>query len=580
MAAYQSIAGVFYRGFQVPQGFGMNHLLPEELAHYALFTLFGTAAAVLLAVALRGLPLCDRLGAALRALCERPLAPPLLAAALVLASGLGLGSFVLGHAVISDDEHTYRFIAQTLRSGALVAPSPGGDLEFFREQFVALDAHVRFGKYPIGHPLLLAAGQALGVEVLVVPLLAALVAFPLHAFARATCGPLVAGLACLLYAASPQVWFTSATYLSQPASALALMAALALLVRLGPDPVPDWRLAAAGACLGFGVLVRPLPGVLFAAVAAVDVLLLPGASATRRAARFAVFALPLTALAAGVAIVNHFQTGAALVSGYQAAHPDAGNLAGLMGGGFAARSMSVAAALVRECFWLFGWPLSLVPCLFAGRVPRPWLSWGVLGAELAYRLAAPKAGVGGAGPLYLFEAVPLLCLLAALGVVRLARGEAAPRAGALRGSLTPALLALTAVALAMFVPPKLRDLRRMGAAQLEVERQLRARGVGRAVVFHEGVVPPWTGMSWAYFPRNNAPGLDDDVLYLRLQRAGGLGRNLELARRRFPGRTAWYFGWDRTSGPFLADLDTFVHMHEGRAPGDPALGADAVRETP
>ena len=176
-----------------------------------------------------------------------------------------------------------------------------------------------------------------------------------------------------------------------------------------------------------------------------------------------------------------------------------------MGGGLAARAMSVAAALVRESFWLFGWPLSLVPCLFAGRVPRPWLSWGVLGAELAYRLAAPKAGVGGAGPLYLFEAVPVLCLLAALGIVRLGRGEAAPRVPALRTGLTPALLALTVVSLAMFVPPKLQDLRRMGAAQLEVGRHLRARGIAGAVVFHEGVVPPWTGLSWAYFPRHNAP---------------------------------------------------------------------------
>ena len=318
ITAYRSVASAFYRDFRVPQGFGMNHLLPEELAHYALFALFGTAAALLLAVAMHGLPLCDRLGAALRAFCERPLAPPLLAAGLVLASGLGMGRLVLGHAVISDDEHTYRFIAQTLRSGALVAPSPGGDLEFFREQFVALDEHVRFGKYPIGHPLLLAAGQVLGAEALVVPLLAALIAFPLHAFARGTCGPVVAGLACLLYAASPQVWFTSATFLSQPASALAMMTALALLVRPDSDSgLPAWRLAAAGACLGFGVLVRPLPGVLFAVVAAVDVFLLRGAPAGRRAARLAVFALPLMALAAGVPIVNHFQTGAALVSGYQ-----------------------------------------------------------------------------------------------------------------------------------------------------------------------------------------------------------------------------------------------------------------------
>src|SRR5436190_1464178 len=71
---------------------------------------------------------------------------------------------VLRHAVVSDDEHAYQFIAQTLRRGALTAPSPGSDLAFFREQFVVLTPTARFGKYPIGHPLLLAAGQALGIE--------------------------------------------------------------------------------------------------------------------------------------------------------------------------------------------------------------------------------------------------------------------------------------------------------------------------------------------------------------------------------------------------------------------------------
>src|SRR5262245_23813069 len=180
IAGYQAAAAAFDFGLRTVQGYAMNHLPPEELAHYALFAFFGTVAAVLGYLTLRGLPLVGRLEAAVDRLCGRPWVPAWIAAAIVLVAGLGLSSLVLGHAVTTDDEHTYRFIARTLRTGALVAPSPGGDLEFFREQFVVLDERVRFGKYPIGHPLLLAAGQAIGLEGLVVPLLSAAVVFPLY----------------------------------------------------------------------------------------------------------------------------------------------------------------------------------------------------------------------------------------------------------------------------------------------------------------------------------------------------------------------------------------------------------------
>jgi hypothetical protein len=397
----------------------------------------------------------------------------------------------------------------------------------------------------------------------------------LYRLAAHLAGPRVAGLACLFYAASPQVWFTAATYLSQPASALALTAGLALLVGRGGAGARALLLSAAGACFGFAVLVRPLPGILFTAAAAAEVLWTSGPAWRARLARTAAFAAPAAAVAALVPLTNLLQTGSALVSGYQAFHAPGEGVGAVMGGGFAFATMSLASAAVRLNFWLFGWPISVAALLFAGRLPRRRLFWGVLACEIVYRLVAPKAGVGGAGPIYVFEALPVVCLMSAIGLARLARGEGAPHVG-LRPHLAPALLALTTVSLALFVPPKLGDLSRMAAGQLEVERQVARRATLPALVFHEGVTPPWTGLSWAYFPRNNGPRLDDDVIFLRFQRQPALQGNLDVWRRRFPDRSAWYFGWGREKGPYLVDLTDFVRLEQARTePGGPRAGLPA-----
>jgi hypothetical protein len=61
------------------------------------------------------------------------------------------------------------------------------------------------------------------------------------------------------------------------------------------------------------------------------------------------------------------------------------------------------------------------------------------------------------------------------------------------------------------------------------------------VVFHDGIVPWWTRLSWAYYPRCNSPQLDDDVLYLHHDVGGDLEEARAFWRRRFPDRSAWLF---------------------------------------
>ncbi|HSE95915.1 MAG TPA: hypothetical protein VLD61_08485, partial [Methylomirabilota bacterium] len=134
IVGYHVVGAKYYRSYWVPQGVGMISLLPDELAHFALYGAFSLVAVALLVVAFDPWQSGGRVaiqpeGAALRG---SGLAVMVTAVA-VAATTFLISRHVLQHTVISDDEHVYRFIAQTLRTGSLTASSPGSDLEFFRE---------------------------------------------------------------------------------------------------------------------------------------------------------------------------------------------------------------------------------------------------------------------------------------------------------------------------------------------------------------------------------------------------------------------------------------------------------------
>lgn len=561
IAAFQAAGNAYYRGFRTLQGSGMTHLLPDELAFLALFTFFGLAAWAAFAFALTGASVAETIASVARAAARRPAWCAVAAGTLTTLACAWIGRQVLGGAVVTDDEHVYRFIAQTLRTGAVVAPSPGADLAFYFEQFVVITEVARYGKYPLGHPLVLALAQQVGLERVAMPLVTGLVAWPLAAIGLRLLGPARTALALGLFATSPHVLLTGATYLSQPTSALCLAGGCALLLAgEGGGRRGALLCLGAGALFGFGMFVRPLPGVLFAAAAA-GYLFFRHRAVALRDGRLPALALPIALAVLGLLLVNRLQAGSALTSAYQ-------TTTGLPGGGAGlARlvtvldlpngSMSVASNLIRLDAWLFGWPLSLLFVPFARRRGPQALCWAMLAAALAYRLVSPKAGVGTTGPQYLFEVVPLLCLLTADGLARLP--------GRARAWGPVLVLGGLCVSLTMFLPSRLADLSLAGRAQHAVWDRIRQQGVTRALVFHDGVVPAHTGLSWAYFPRCNGPRLDDDVLFIRMLRAGGdLRVNEAFWRRRHPDRTAWYFEWEPGGGgPRLVELGSYLSRPPG-----------------
>lgn len=565
IAAFHSVARVYYDDFRVPQGYGMDFPLPQELAHLCLFFVFGLAVVVLLAAALLGTRVPAAAVAGGRAVSRRPLLFALGCAILLSGACLLVRASVLGDGVLSDDEYVYRFIAQTLRTGSLTAPSPVTDLEFFQEQFVVTTDKVRYGKYPIGFPLLLAAGQALHVERAVVPVLTGLLVLLMAWVGGKEFSPGVVALALGLFTLSPQVLITGASLLSQPASAVCLLGAVGCLLewRRGAPRSLAWA-AGAGVLLGFGAVIRPLPGVPFAAAALVAVALAPSWGGRRATgAHWLALLVPIGGAALTLLWVNFRQSGHPLVSGYHAVHAAEWGPNLLFHGTLARWAMSLVSSVLRLNFWLFGWPLSLVLCAFARRTPAALLFWLMVAAELAYRLIAPKAGIGTPGPIYLYEVVPLLCLLSADGLSHLL---AIARRRLVGRSRIPGPEAIAATALAaivvnvsLFLPFKLGDVARTGEGERVVFRAIREKGVHHALVFHRTVVPAWTGLSWAYFPPPNSPGLDDDVLFVLLQVGPeAVPANVGFWKRRFPDRQAWFFGWEQESGPFLLPLETYL----------------------
>lgn len=180
----------------------------------------------------------------------------------VFAGSLFVAGDLLGSIPHVQDSITYRFQAQTLARGRLTAPAPPEPAAFEQEFLLVQDGRW-FGKYPPGYPLLLAAGELLGLPWLVNPLLATLTAALLFALGRSWYGRRVGLLAALLAAVSPFFLIMSGTFMAHTAElfwvVLFMVAWTRIVNRSGPHLRAYWPwLLAAGLSLGMTALTRQL----------------------------------------------------------------------------------------------------------------------------------------------------------------------------------------------------------------------------------------------------------------------------------------------------------------------------------
>jgi 4-amino-4-deoxy-L-arabinose transferase-like glycosyltransferase len=452
----------------------------------------------------------------------------ILMAAVVVSTQL-IGSHVLHHSPITDDEGVYLLQARIFAQGRLYVDSPE-PREFFDNIFVVNNGRF-YGQYPAGHPALLAFGVLLGAPRLIPSLLAA-ATLPLILGIGCELGDERTGrLAALLLCASPFFILTSSTLLPGPSSLFFVSLAIWAALRVGSGEGGLGAAFLASAAGGLAFLVHPPSATVFLFPVYAYLLLGPvrrSPGAIGKAAALAAGGLVIIAI---FLTLNKLQNGGWLVTGYQALW---GGKAAQLGvktpfgfGTFlwgikhtpALGLRNTLVNLLRTDFWLFGSAISLLPAIVGAWSTRhrAWTRVFLVAsaATVVLYFFYFWPGISDTGPVNYYLLLLPLVVLSALGLGALGeRLQAAPQV-ARRRLPGAAAAALLAVATFTFWPVQLQALRTLGRAVSEPYRLLATGTVHNALVFTPYYLNPDAPKSWVAGRRNNSPELDDDVLYVR-----------------------------------------------------------------
>ena len=504
-------------------------------------------------------------------------ATTLLAAALALAAFLAavnVSTRVFDRVPHVEDEVAFLFQARVFAAGELLAPAPARP-EFFSAPFVIVRDGDWFGKYPPGHPAVLALGMLVGAPWLVNPLAAAVALALLTALGSRLYGLGTAVLAGALLLSSPFFLLQSGSYMSHVVS-LCWTLAFILLFDSSRRRRSVWLAAAAGLTLGALFLTRPLTavaaGLPFAVWAAADLV-----RERRRWRAYLAMAASFAPAVVALLAWNRVTTGDPFKSAYELwwsfDRIGFGEGIGIYGRHTPAdgwRYTRINLNSLEDV--LFGWPadLSLAPVvlavatsagLLAGRLlrrlrlprrgallaPDPAEGWdltlfAVFVALVAVHVTYPTPGQM-YGPRYYFEALGPLALLAARGILRLATAlghltfpcvRGVRRASAVATVLTLAgVVALSGYAATHDTRAELRRYQGWNGIDGAGPRAVSRANVGRAVVFI--AARDWP--DYAPFFVLNDPNLDGEVVYA-IDR--GLLANRELLAA-YPGYDAWRY---------------------------------------
>jgi len=212
----------------------------------------------------------------------------------LIAIGISFAAFIAAYLVTIhifeavphlEDEVAYVWQAKLLATGKLFMESPE-HAKSFLVPFVVDHEGLRFGKYPIGWPLVLAAGVILPIRTFVNPLLAGLGVWLTYRLGKNIFSPAAGLLAAALTVTSPFFLVNSGSLLSHPLG-LVLSAAFTLtwIRAFGDRKAPHgWGTTLlAAVLLGALVITRPMTAVAVALPFAVHglVLMIGGSSQTR-----------------------------------------------------------------------------------------------------------------------------------------------------------------------------------------------------------------------------------------------------------------------------------------------------------
>lgn len=233
-------------------------------------------------------------------------------------AALVFGSLVFENIPHIEDEFTYVWQAQAIAAGGnAIVPSPPFSSSFIVPFVIDFNGQ-RFGKYPLGFPVVLSLGVKLGARCLINPLLAGFSLWLMYLLIKKVLGGPSALLAGGLTLISPFFLMNSSNLLSHAWSLfLAVGMSLAWLDAIDERSPHTWLAAVVSAfCLGALALTRPLTAVGVGLPFAVHGMLL-----LRRASRSLRLRLVLIVILSGLFASIHFLwqfalTGDALLNPY------------------------------------------------------------------------------------------------------------------------------------------------------------------------------------------------------------------------------------------------------------------------
>lgn len=360
----------------------------------------------------------EALGASWEPVLEPDRGPP----PAVVAAVAGL--FVAGSAMATSvwlfdrtphvvDGISHLFQARTLGTGRFFLDSHPLR-EFFDLNTMVNDGRW-YSQYPPGHTLLLLVGLVAGVPWIVNPLLGGAFVVSLFLLGRELYGDAVARTAVVLAVLSPFVLLMSSEFYSHASAVVWLTLALLAYVRF--TRTGSRRAAVAGGLvLGLAVLTRPLTALAFAIPVLFDAALHREVVAGWRRASAAVLGGTIVAAFAVLLLgYNVATTGDPLLFAYALAKgPGFGNEP-------ATPLLTIGRLqLLNDALFALPFPsLALVVPAFLGRRPG---RWEYLLAAVPVSLLFAHAPIGYRdvefGPRYLYEALPALLLLGAIGIGR------------------------------------------------------------------------------------------------------------------------------------------------------------------
>jgi hypothetical protein len=379
-----------------------------------------------------------RLGLFIERLCFRSRRATFLAVVAgwcVLSSGL-FNYFVLDHMPHIQDEIAMEFQAKILATGRIAAPAPH-PAEFFDCEFVLNDGAKWYGKYFVGQSLFLVPGLWVGMPWLVHPVLAGLAVLLTYWIGIELLNDRIARIAALLMAVSPFRVSLFAMMLGHPSSLILLTIFALAAIKVVKDP-SRWGWALIGILsLGMAGNARPLTAVaLGGVIGLLAVAFMPWRRITWKT--LATTALGC-ALSAGLFLgYNKALTGKALLTPFnQWSKTDRlgfGPDVGLEYWRESDKGHTLQKAVTKDLYFNFdalganltGWGrgtllMLAVPLLGAACWRRAWLLALCVGSLAVAHLFHVSHGVLAGQARYWSESMPMMMLLAALGVVTLGR---------------------------------------------------------------------------------------------------------------------------------------------------------------